>query len=208
MTKFFIFIILFFQSSALFASSFMCWDRNVTPVRSGFSSQKAAESWYPPYVEVSNDHIQWGESKNDWYKKKLNTGPGGNEWRLKSSDASYRFKYNKGVDTLSVFLSVGGSYKSIGQVQYMKCEQLGQTSNTSSNAGSSVVQSSFNKLSICNRKYVQQFLKGQGLYSGSIDGIWGGGTTSGLEKAGKKGKLKGLTSSKIIEKLSDNLVCE
>ena len=90
----------------------------------------------------------------------------------------------------------------------MNCESLGQKQNKSGNVSASAAQKSFNNLSMCNRKYVQQFLRGQGLYSGSIDGLWGGGTTSGLEKAGKKGKLKGLTSSKIIEKLSDNLVCE
>ena len=207
MIRILIIIVLCFHGTALVASSFMCWDRNVAPVRSGFSSQKAAESWYPPYVEVSDDYIQWGESKNDWYEKKLNTGPGGNEWRLKSSDATYRFKYNKGIDTLSVFLSFGGRYKSIGQVQYLKCERLGKKTNASSTVGVSAAQKSFNKLSMCNRKYVQQFLKGQGLYSGGIDGLWGGGTTSGLERAGTKGKLKGLSSSEIIKKLADNLVC-
>ena len=208
MIRVLVFIILSLHSSAIFASSFMCHDRSVAPVRNGFSSQKAAESWYPPYVIVSDEYIQWGESENDWYVKKLNTGPGGNEWRLKQSDAGYRFKYNKGADTLSVFLSFGGKYKSIGQVQYMNCESLGRKQNKSGSVSASAAQKSFNNLSMCNRKYVQQFLKGQGLYSGSIDGLWGGGTTSGLEKAGEKGKLKGLTSSKIIEKLSDNLVCE
>ena len=86
----------------------------------------------------------------------------------------------------------------------MNCESLGQKQNKSGNVSASAAQKSFNNLSMCNRKYVQQFLRGQGLYSGSIDGLWGGGTTSGLEKAGKKGKLKGLTSSKIITSNQNN----
>ena len=52
----------------------MCWDRNVASVRGGFASQKAAESWYPPYLKVSDDYVQWGESENSWYKKQPNIG--------------------------------------------------------------------------------------------------------------------------------------
>ena len=139
--------------------------------------------------------------ENDWYTKDTNTGPGGTEWRLQQPDATCRLKYNKGVNTLSVILSFGGKFKNVGVVQYQKCEILAHASSKSSNTNVTASQRTFSAMSLCNRKYVQQFLKGQGLYSGGIDGLRGGGTLTGFDKAGKKGKLKGLTSSEIIKKV-------
>jgi len=50
-------------------------------------------------------------------------------------------------------------------------------------------------------------LKGQSLYSGSIDGLWGSGTSEGLEKAKQLRAFKGLSTIKIFEKLKNNPIC-
>ena len=64
------------------------------------------------------------------------------------------------------------------------------------------------KLSKCNRRYIQQFLSGQGLYNSTIDGKWGAGTASAIQKAKNLGKLKGKSSAQIIQQLSQNPVCD
>ena len=47
----------------------------------------------------------------------------------------------------------------------------------------------------CNKKYVQQFLKGQNLYNGAKDGMWGSGTAEGLRRAKNLSAFKNLTLS-------------
>ena len=86
------------------------------------------------------------------------------------------------------------------------CEDLGSTSSVR-RSNSDIVATAFRKLSTCDRKYVQQFLRGQELYSGSIDGKWGQNTYKGLVQAGKAGKLKRKTPSEIITVLANNPVC-
>ena len=101
----------------------------------------------------------------------------------------------------------GGSYKAIAPVTYKNCEQLGSKS-SASNVSDNAAKAAYIKLSKCNRRYIQQFLTGQGLYKSTIDGKWGAGTASALQKAKKLGKLKGKSSAQIIQQLSQNLVCD
>jgi hypothetical protein len=62
----------------------------------------------------------------------------------------------------------------------------------------------FSKLNRCNRIYVQQFLKGQGLYRSSIDGKWGPVTAAAVEKILEQ---KDTTSSELLEQLKQNSLC-
>ena len=101
----------------------------------------------------------------------------------------------------------GGSYKPIAPITHKNCEQVGSRS-SSSNVSDNAAKAAFIKLSKCNRRYVQQFLSGQGLYKSTIDGKWGTGTALALEKAKKLGKLKGKSSTQIIQQLSQNPVCD
>ena len=66
----------------------------------------------------------------------------------------------------------------------------------------------FNRLSIFDRRYIQQFLKGQGLYSNKIDEKWGSTTYVALVNVGKTDKLKFKSISEIIEVLANNVVCD
>ena len=74
-------------------------------------------------------------------------------------------------------------------------------------SASSPFQHEFSKLTNCNKRYVQQFLKGQNFYNGSIDGLWGIGTAEGLRKAKKLSAFKNLTTAQIFEKLKLNPIC-
>ena len=96
-----------------FGNNLICWDRNVTPTLGAFGNDReAAESWYPPYVKLSDDYVQWGESGNEWYVKHEIEDIGRNVWRLteyvNNESNIYRIKYNRAVNTISVLISSTG----------------------------------------------------------------------------------------------------
>ena len=145
------------------------------------------------------------------------------KWEFFIDNRSYHTKYNMKKNMVEVRViaaycnclhfcpplntssfSTHGDY-SLPPVTYKNCID---TSGSSSSTGTSNrTKSAFRNLSVCNRKYVQQFMKSQGLYSGSIDGQWGPSTAAGVNGAKKLSKLKNLSSEQVIAKLSDNLVC-
>ena len=137
---------------------------------------------------------------------------GGNVWRIteyvNNKGNIYQIKYNKAVNTISVLLSSSGNFIPKMPVQYMKCEITGSSVSNNTSIKQSASMKAFNNLSSCNKQYIQQFLKGQDLYSGSIDGLWGQGTINGLTQLSKKGKLKGNSLEVIIKKLSQNPMCD
>ena len=209
-----------FLSSLLFcclgtlanANGVICSGRNINLVINVFSNsenpRKAAEGFYPPYVRITDDFVQFGSDENRWYKPQKNIGNSYAEAQvIRPSKQKPLFKlfYKKASKTVAVTVSKRG-VKKIPPVIYQNCEELGSAS-AAKRSSSNIVAAAFRKLSTCDRKYVQQFLKGQELYSGTIDGKWGQNTYKGLVRAGKAGKLKRKTPSEIIELLSDNLVC-
>lgn len=204
--KLFCTISIFFTLPAL-AGSYICSDRNITQVMGSFTSAKAAEKFYPPFVKLTDETVQWGKSRTEWYKPWKNIGDGGNSWEAVNGKFRWKFKYKKARRNLQVLLVHPLSTKvNVQPLFYKNCKLL-----SSSGINSIVqtrVQNTFNGLSACDRKYVQQFLKGQGLYNGRIDGAWGPGTASAISKAGKKGKLRGLSTEAIIARLSENLMCD
>ena len=192
------------SSTLALGQTITCWDRNISMVATAFTSMSVAETWYPKYVRLSDESVTWGETNSSWYRPIKNLGDGFPNWESVESGHRWKWKYNRGSNTLTVILSSETGYKTPGPLVYSKCQLAGGSKNTVNRASG---QDSFNRLSNCNKRYVQQFLKGQGLYNGTVDGIWGNGTRNGLTRAGQVGKLQGLSNDDIIAKLQDNLVC-
>lgn len=194
------------------ANGIICSGRNINVVINVFSRnenpRKVAEAFYPPYVRITDDFVQFGLDENRWYKPEKNIGYSyaqAQVIRPFRQKPLFKLNYKKGSKTLVVTFTKHGVQRP-QPLSYQNCEELGSASGTK-RSNSNTVAAAFKKLRTCDRKYVQQFLKGQELYSGTIDGKWGQNTHKGLVRAGKAGKLKRKTPSEIIELLSDNLVC-
>ena len=209
-------------TTPVLAQSVMCWDSDIAKLSNTRHPNyptitHTPASLFPPYVKLTTTHVQWGRSRSNWGEPKENIGDGFPRWKSIERDFRYNIKYNRNKKTLHVVLSphTQGKFSSflsttflskVTQKTYDNCELL--NSQSSFNTTVSNGASAFKQLSLCDRKYVQQFLKGQGLYSSVIDGLWGSGTAKAVSRASQKGKLRGLSNDEIITKLADNLVCD
>ncbi len=202
-----VFNMMFFIVSFAKADAIICWDRNVGIAVPAFVSRAAAESWFPAYIYISDDQVKFGDRRNSWFAVTSNIGDDYINAAASISSTLFKFKYRKSKNNLSVKMVQGASFKHIAPITYKNCEQLGSKS-SSSNVSDNAAKAAYIKLSKCNRRYIQQFLTGQGLYKSTIDGKWGAGTASALQKANKLGKLKGKSVVQIIQQLSQNPVCD
>ena len=204
---FFVVFHIFIVGSIAKADAIICWERNVGIAASAFVSRAAAESWFPAYIYISDEQVKFGDSRNSWFKVTSNIGDDYINAAATRSSTLFKFKYRKSKNNLSVKMVQGGSYRPIPTITYKNCEHLGSKSSSAQITGSSE-RAAYMLLSSCDRRYIQQFLSGQGLYSSSVDGIWGAGTASALEKAKNLGKLRGKSVVEIIKQLSQNPVCD
>ena len=202
-----VFNIMFLLVNSAKAEAIICSDRDVGIARSAFVTAAGAESWFPLYIYVSDVQVKFGDNRYSWFLVDKNRGDDIINSALAWDGTLYKMRYKKSKNTLSVKVVGDGAYKVIPPITYKNCEQLGSKS-SSSNVSDNAAKAAYIKLSKCNRRYIQQFLSGQGLYKSTIDGKWGAGTASALEKAKKLGKLKGKSSAQIIQQLSQNLVCD
>ena len=209
MLKFFLVYISFgfLLISSAKAEAIICSDRDVGIARSAFETADGAESWFPLYIYVSDVQVKFGDNRNSWFLVDKNRGDDIVNSAIAWSGTLYKIKYKKSKNTLSVKVVGDGAFKVIPPITYKNCEQLGSKS-SSSNISDNAAKAAYIKLSKCNRRYIQQFLSGQGLYKSTIDGKWGAGTASALQKAKNLGKLKGKSAAQIIQQLSQNLVCD
>jgi hypothetical protein len=198
---------IFGLSSAVNAAGIMCYDRNVNAVLSAFKKpqRENAENYFKPYVKITDEYVQFGLAKNRWYKARLNQGDSYSTAKVDYGQSLLKFKYNKKSQTLVVTKASSG-YVIPPPLTYRTCEKLGSSSSVKQAENKEA--SLFNRLSICDRRYIQQFLKGQGLYSNKIDGKWGANTYIALVNVSKTGKLKFKSVSEIIEVLANNVVCD
>ena len=201
-----VFNMTFFMVSFAKAEAIICSDRDVGIARNAFETADGAESWFPLYIYVSDEEVKFGDNRSSWFLIDKNRGDDIVNSALAWEGTLYKLKYKKSKNTLSVKV-VDYNFVPIPPITYKKCERLGSTSLSSENLDSEA-KAAFVKLSKCNRRYIQQFLSGQGLYKSTIDGKWGAGTASALQKAKKLGKLKGKSSVQIIQQLSQNPVCD
>ena len=149
------------------------------------------------YVTVGNSRIEVsGGDREKTFHVRVNT----NTYRL-----TYYININPFTDSGNVYIRPQSAYKNVGPIRY-SCISTGGSSYKQSSV-SSLFQQEFSKLTSCNKRYVQQFLKGQNLYNGAIDGLWGSGTAEGLRRAKNLSAFKNLTTAKMFEKLRLNPIC-
>ena len=122
------------------------------------------------------------------------------------SNVGYQIKLKKIERSASVTMTATG-FKNMGPLRY-DCSFSSTKGGNVNKAGVNAAANYFKQMSLCDRKYVQQFLKGQGAYNSTIDGLWGNGTASALSSVKKSGKLKGLSDVGILKKLEKNPVCD
>ena len=118
----------------------------------------------------------------------------------------YQIQINKFESSGTVISKALGNYKTPGPV-FFNCYQARSSNQAANSAQGSIERSEFKRLSSCNRRYVQQFLKGQGFYSSSIDGKWGPGTAAAIKRAMKMPKFRNLTAAQFFDKLENNPMC-
>ena len=147
-------------------------------------------------IDSSQFEVSGGDREKS-FQVRLNT----HTYRL-----TYYININPFTDSGIVYIRPQSDYKNVGPIRY-SCISTGGSSYKKSST-SSPFRQQFNKLTSCNKKYVQQFLKGQNLYNGTIDGLWGTGTAEGLRRAKKLSAFKNLTIAKMFEKLKLNPICE
>ncbi len=204
---FFVVFHIFIFGSIAKADAIICWERDVGIAASAFVSRAAAESWFPAYIYISDEQVKFGKGRNNWFNVTSNIGDDYINAAASRSSTLFKFKYRKSKNNLSVKMVQGGSYRPIAPITYKICEQVGSKS-SSSNVSDNAAKAAYVKLSKCNRRYIQQFLSGQGVYKSTIDGKWGAGTALALQKAKNLGKLKGKSSAQIIQQLAQNPVCD
>lgn len=201
-----LFVMFLFAGSSASSNTIVCNDRILGMVLNNFSTRAVAESWFPKTVKITDTTVQWGEGNGRWYRVMKNTGQ--DHLNAKIADPHvYKFKYNKNTERLSVQLVADAGYRT-SLLYYNDCSYTSGVTQHKRSTTSNEIASHFKKMSICDRKYVQQFLKGQGVYSGAIDGIWGNGTANGLKSVKRTGKLRGLSDLKILKRLENNPLCD
>ena len=167
--------------------------------------------WFPPNFSVNSQKAQfWKDVIFD-----VSGGDRVSTFQVKNRDIvngnvfhdTYYINIDHFSKTAVVRLAAHG-YEMAGPVRYT-CESSKETK-TSPTGGSKIndkLHSEFSKLSNCNKKYLQQFLKGQGLYFGGIDGLWGRGTEKAVEAALKLPTFKNETVDGFFKKIIRNPIC-
>ena len=169
------------------------------------------KSWMPERIWINEDTGDFGTSKHGRDALSLRTAYGGytiyaRTGHSRPSNVGYQIKLKRIERSASVTMTATG-FKNMGPLRYdcsFSSRQGGNVNKTVGNAAANY----FRQMSLCDRKYVQQFLKGQGAYNSTIDGLWGRGTASALSSVKKSGKLKGLSDVETLKKLEKNPVCD
>ena len=120
-------------------------------------------------------------------------------------DDTYYIKVNSYSNTGTLTLKSPG-YHTIGPVRYI-CEAAKGASSAQVPSSNNRLRTEFQKLSKCNKKYLQQFLKGQGLYFSDIDGLWGKGTERAVNSALKLPTFKNTSPNEFFKKIQQNPIC-
>lgn len=107
-------------------------------------------------------------------------------------------------DALVSLKAVG--YETVGPVRF-NCVKETKTSPREASTSNNKLKSEFDKLTNCNKKYLQQFLKGQGIYFSGIDGLWGRGTERAVNAALRLPTFKNDTVEDFFKKIQQNPIC-
>ena len=166
------------------------------------------EDWSPNRFVVNSEKLIFGRS----WQLDISGGDRQRRFQARYSSGTFHVAYDIKIDPFSgmgnLYITPTGPssrFKRMGPMRY-SCTSI-EGSNYKQSSVSSPFRQEFNKLTSCNKKYVQQFLKGQNLYNGTIDGTWGAGTAEGLRRAKNLSAFKNLTTAKMFEKLKLNPIC-
>jgi len=174
-------------------------------------SHSIVKSWMPERIWINEDTGDFGISKYDKDALSLRTSFNGYKifartGRSRPSSVAYAIRLRRMERSASVIMSATG-FQNMGPLRY-ECS-FGSAQNAAKNqTNGNTVANYFRRMSLCDRKYVQQFLKGQGVYNSTIDGLWGKGTALALKSVKKTGKLKGLSDLETLKRLEKNPVCD
>ena len=210
-TFLFCFILL---TSQAFAQNYSCELRpygyaaafpSMNPHLSRKVQQEFLESFSPGTFKINASYVTLENSQVE-----VSGGDREKSFHVRVNTNTYRLGYYINIDPFSgngnVYIQPQSDYKKVGPIRYSCISTGGSSYNKSST--SSPFRQEFSKLTSCNKRYVQQFLKGQNLYNGAIDGLWGSGTAEGLRRAKNLSAFKNLTTAKMFEKLKLNPICE
>ena len=172
-------------------------------------SLKQMEYWMPKSFNINSQEAKfWSD-----VTLKVVGGDRISKFQIKNVDTStgtlyddtYYLNINTFSDTATLTLKSPGYY-TVGPVRYT-CEATKSASSAQLSGSSNKLKTEFNKLSKCNKKYLQQFLKGQGLYFGGIDGQWGKGTSKAVNAALKLPTFKNMSPNAFFKKIQQNPIC-
>ena len=172
-------------------------------------SLKDMEYWMPKEFYINEKEAKfWSD-----VTLKVVGGDLTSTFQVKNIDATtgtiYNDTYHLKIDAFSgrsLLTLKSPGYNPIGPVRY-NCEATKSSKPSSVSGGSDKLKTEFNKLSQCNKKYLQQFLKGQGLYFGAIDGAWGAGTKRAVNAALKLPTFKNMSPNAFFKKIQQNPIC-
>ena len=213
-TRFVTFLLCFiFLTSQAFAQNYSCELRPygyahafsaMNPHLSRQVQQEFLEALSPRAFKVNASYVTLENSQFE-----VSGGDREKSFQVRVNTHTYRLTYYINIDPFLdsgiVYIRPQSDYKNVGPIHY-SCISTGGSSYKQSSV-SNPFRQEFSKLTSCNKRYVQQFLKGQNLYNGAIDGLWGSGTAEGLRRAKNLSAFKNLTTAKMFEKLRLNPIC-
>tara|TARA_B110000008_G_scaffold121486_1_gene124000 strand:+ start:377 stop:1033 length:657 start_codon:yes stop_codon:yes gene_type:complete len=171
---------------------------------------KQMKYWMPEIFNINSQEANFwsgvvykvvgGNRTSEFQIKNIDTSTG-----TTYNDTYFLNKTNEFSETWMLTLKSPG-YRTIGPVKYT-CEATKSASSAQLSGSSNKLKTEFNKLSKCNKKYLQQFLKGQGLYFGGIDGQWGKGTSRAVNAALKLPTFKNMSPNAFFKKIQQNPIC-
>jgi hypothetical protein len=111
-----------FWSSPVLSGDITCWDRSISSVVSAFGSREVAESWYPEYVYITDEEVQWGDASDSWYKPLKNNGDSYKKAQSSEQGTLFKFNYNGGRNTLTVIKVAAPGYRAVNPIIYKQCD--------------------------------------------------------------------------------------
>ena len=111
-----------FWSSPVLSGDITCWDRNISSVVGAFKSRKAAESWYPEYVYITDEEVQWGDASDRWYKPLKNIGTNYTKAQSSRQGTLFKFNYSIGRNNLTVIKVADSGYRPVNPIIYKQCD--------------------------------------------------------------------------------------
>jgi hypothetical protein len=195
-SNFIFFCVLLFPN--VISAKIQCSNPDITGMSTTFVSRDAAKSWVPDEISFDTDYV-------DWYGRRINEASSSTEFYFFAEGKKMSGKYNTARNRLTFRVGSKAGVKIHAPAYYRSCTN--SKSSNSSRPASDIGKRAFASESICKRKYIQTYLKSAGLYNSSIDGKWGNGTKSAVQKANSITRFRNMSPDKIIKTLSNEAPC-